>query len=169
MQETLYSTRLEELFWGGLLMAITMAIHGLGMLFTVQWTNRLKAHFTHPPGLAIGIALLIVASWMILLVHLLEVSVWANFFVLTKGMANRSVSFYFALLQYTTVGSSLNLPLKWRLLEGMLAIAGLMTFAWSTSVLYTLAQEFQEEQLARHRARARKGPAPSAPSEPKAS
>lgn len=168
MQE-LYTTRLEELFWGGLLLAITMAIHGLGMLFTVQWTNRLKAHFPRPPSLAIGIGLLIVASWSILLVHIVEVAVWSNFFVLTKGMPNRSVAFYFALLQYTTVGSSMNLPLRWRLLEGMLAIAGLMTFAWSTSVLYTLAQEFQEEQLARHRARARKEPTPSAPTDPKAS
>jgi len=167
--EELYSTRVEELFWGGLLLAITMAFHGMGMLFTVQWTNRLKSYFPAPPHLSVGLGVLITASWLILLVHIIEVAVWSNFFVWTKGMPNRSVSFYFALLQYTTVGSQLNLPLRWRLLEGMLAIAGLMTFAWSTSVLYTLAQDFQEEQLARHDARARKGPAPSAPTKPKAS
>jgi hypothetical protein len=29
----------------------------------------------------------------------------------------------------------------------MIAIAGLLTFAWSTGVLLTLAQEFQDQQL----------------------
>ena len=41
----------------------------------------------------------------------------------------------------------MNLPLGWRLLEGMLPMAGLMTFAWSTGVLFTLAQDFQSTQL----------------------
>jgi hypothetical protein len=45
------------------------------------------------------------------------------------------------------VGSSLNLPKEWRLLEIMTASAGLLGFAWSTGVLMTLAQEFQEQQL----------------------
>jgi len=37
----------------------------------------------------------------------------------------------------------------------MLPIAGLMTFAWSTGVLFALAQEFQSNQLsAMHRRRA---------------
>jgi len=147
MEETLYSTRLEELFWGGLLLAITMAIHAVGMLFTVRWTDALKRRFPAPPGILIALGLVIFASWMILLVHVLEVAVWARFFVLVKAMPNTSTSYYYSLLQYTTVGSNYNLPLRWRLLEGMVAIAGLMTFAWSTGVLFTLGQDFQDQQL----------------------
>ena len=60
---------------------------------------------------------------------------------------NASTSYYFALMQYTTVGSAWSLPLRWRLLDGMLPIAGLMTFAWSTGVLFALAQDFQSTQL----------------------
>ena len=46
-------------------------------------------------------------------------------------------------------------PLHWRLLDGMLPIAGLMTFAWSPGTLFTLAQEFQTTQLSRiHKRRA---------------
>jgi hypothetical protein len=33
------------------------------------------------------------------------------------------------------------------LLEGMNGIAGLLTFAWSTSVLLTLAEAFQQQRL----------------------
>ena len=94
-----------------------------------------------------GGAVLILASWMIVFIHLVELLVWAAFFLWQGAMPNASNAYYFALMQYTTVGSSLNLPPRWRLLDGMLPIAGLMTFAWSTGVLLTLAQEFQSTQL----------------------
>ena len=56
-------------------------------------------------------------------------------------------------MQYTTVGSNFSLPLRWRLLDGMLPIAALMSFAWSTGVLFMLAQEFQSTQLSAMQAR----------------
>ena len=52
-----------------------------------------------------------------------------------------------SVFEYTTVGSNFNLPLHWRLLEGMIATAGLLTFAWSTGILMTLAQEFQDQRM----------------------
>ena len=81
-------------------------------------------------------------------------------------MPNASTAYHYALLEHTTLGSSLDLPLRWRLLEGLVAIAGVLAFAWSTSVLLTLAQGFQEQQLlalVRRRERHRRGPTPSAP------
>jgi hypothetical protein len=59
------------------------------------------------------------------------------------------MAYYLSLLDYTTLGCEYDLPVKWRLLEGMIAISGLMTFAWSTGVLFALAQEFQERELQR--------------------
>jgi len=60
---------------------------------------------------------------------------------------NSSLSYYFSLNEYTTLGSNYNLHLRWRLLEGMISMAGLLTFAWSTGILLTLAQDFQDQQL----------------------
>jgi hypothetical protein len=45
------------------------------------------------------------------------------------------------------IGGAYDLNLDWRLLEGMSGIAGLLTFAWSTRVLLTLADEFQRQRL----------------------
>ncbi len=61
-------------------------------------------------------------------------------------MPNTSTAYYFALLEYTTLGSTLHLPLRWRLLEGLTAIAGVLTFAWSTGVLLALAQTFRNRK-----------------------
>ena len=72
---------------------------------------------------------------------------WAAFLQWKDCFANFSQAGYFALMQYTTVGSDYRLPENWRLLSGMIATSGLMGFAWSTGVLLTLAQDFQQQQL----------------------
>jgi hypothetical protein len=149
-----YVTSLEEILWGIALVAVTMAIHGFGMLLTLLATHARKRVTGEAPSFLRGVEVLVLASWMIVLAHLVELLVWAGFLLWQGAMPNASTSYYFALMQYTTVGSSFTLPLRWRLLEGMLPIAGLMTFAWSTGVLFTLAQEFQSAQLsAIHRQR----------------
>ena len=142
-----YVISLEELFWGGTLVAITMAMHGFGMLLVLRLSTALKHRFEISPSLASGLFILIIASWAIILVHLSEVAVWASFFLWKHAFPNGSLSYYFSLNEYTTLGSNYNLPLHWRLLEGMIGTAGLLTFAWSTGILFTLAQDFQDQQL----------------------
>lgn len=143
-----YVTSLEEVLWGITLVAITMAMHGCGMILTLVASKLLDRANDAAPSFSRGVGVLILASWMIVLVHLVEVMLWAAFFLWQDAMPNASTAYFFALMQYTAVGSGFNLPQRWRLLEGMLPIAGLMTFAWSTGVLFTLAQDFQSQQLA---------------------
>jgi hypothetical protein len=143
-----YATTLEEVLWGITLVAITMSVHGCGMLATLFTHHALKESDGMPATFLRGGAALIVATWMIVIIHLAELLVWAAFFVWQDAMPSPSAAYYFSLMQYTTVGSSFTLPSRWRLLDGLLPIAGLMTFAWSTGVLFTLAQEFQTVQLA---------------------
>jgi hypothetical protein len=148
-----YVTSLEEIVWGGTLVAVTMAMHGFGMLSVLRLIGALKQRLDRNPSFAKGMSTLILASWMILLVHLIEVVVWAGFFLwkdavsVPTGSANSSLCYYFGLMDYTTLGSLYNLRDRWRLLEGMIAMAGLLTFAWSTGVLLTVVQEFQDQQL----------------------
>ena len=131
-----------------MLLALTIAIHGVGMLFTLRACNALKNRFEQArsryPGVGLGI--IILAAWMIILVNLTEVMVWAGFYVWKGAQPNPFSAFYNALLNYTTLQAGY-LPQRWRLLEGMLGMAGLLTFAWSTSVLFSLAQDFQERAL----------------------
>ncbi len=143
-----YVTRLDEVLWGGMLLALTIAIHGVGMLLTLRASYALKDRFEQALSQypAVGLGILILAAWMIILVNLTEVMVWAGFYVWKGAQPNPFSAFYNALLNYTTLQAGY-LPLRWRLLEGMLGMAGLLTFAWSTSVLFSLAQKFQEQAL----------------------
>ena len=149
-----YVTSLEEIIWGGALVAVTMALHGCGMLSVVRANSGLKERIERTPSFSRGLLVIILTSWMIMLVHLLEVFVWAGFFFWRDAVntndhasATSSLCYYFALLDYTCLGSNYNLHTRWRLLEGMISMAGLLTFAWSTGVLMTLAQDFQDRQM----------------------
>ncbi len=147
---TTYVIKLHELLWGGFLLALTIAIHGFGMLLVLRVTTALRERYRELRAryLAVGLAIVILASWMIILVNLIEVLGWTLFFVAVGAQPDHSSAFYNALLNYTTLQAGY-LPTKWRLLEGMLGMSGLLTFAWSTSVLFSLAQEFQETALQR--------------------
>jgi hypothetical protein len=145
--EALYVISLEEIFWGGILVAITMAIHGFGMLMVLRFNHYLKQRLETMKGLMSGLLPLILASCMIMFVHLTEVLVWALFFYWKGAFPNGSTSFYFSLNEYTTVGSKFSLPQNWRLLEGIIASAGLLAFALSTGVLFGLAKTFLEQPI----------------------
>jgi hypothetical protein len=142
-----YVTRVEELVWGLMLLALSMTIHGLGMVATLHVASSFKKRFASAEPFLVGIGTIIVGSWLIVTVLITEIVMWASFFQWKQCFSTFSTATYFTGLQYTTVGSSLNLPKEWRLLEIMLSVAGLMGFAWSTGVLMTLAQDFQSRQL----------------------
>src|SRR5262245_51423463 len=163
-QDLAYVTRADEVLWGGLLLAVTIAIHGIGMLLTLRASNGLKDRFeqalSRHPG--IGLCIIIVAAWMIILVNLIEIAVWTGFYVWKGAQHNPFSAYYNAMLNYTTLQAGY-LPQRWRLLEGMLGMAGLMTFAWSTSILFSMAQQFQEKALLRrHREKNPPAPVPAA-------
>jgi hypothetical protein len=146
--EPAYVISAEEILFGTILMALTMIVHGIGMILTLYASRSFAERFVASGFLLVGLSTLVLASWIIVLIHCSEVVIWAAFFFYwTGGMPDASTAYYYALLEYTTLGSNLNLPLHWRLLEGLTAIAGVLTFAWSTGVLLALAQNFQEQQL----------------------
>ena len=140
-----YVISLEEVLWGGLLLAVTMGIHGMGMLATLRVTDSLKERAQQFKSILPSLGIVILGSLMIIVTSLVEIIVWAAFFLMMGALSNHHSAFYYALVNYTTLDSGY-LPQQWHLLEGLLAIAGLLTLAWSTGILYTLVADFQKRQ-----------------------
>jgi hypothetical protein len=134
-----YVIRVDEILWGCLLLAITLLVHGVGIFQIARTSARWMVWGkTALPGFRT--AVLILAIEGIVVLHLLEVALWAEFFTWKNAQPNESSAFYHALVNYTTLGAGY-LPIRWRLLEGVLGMAGLLCFAFSTSAVLALAQQ----------------------------
>jgi hypothetical protein len=134
-----YVIRLDEVVWGCVLLAVTIAIHATGLFYTTRTSGALLARMkTTRHGF--GVALVILVVWMIVVLHMIEVVVWAWFFTWKGAQPNGFSAFYNALINYTTLGAGY-LPQRWRLLEGILGMAGWISFAFSTGVLVAVAQQ----------------------------
>lgn len=142
----MYAIKLDELMWGSLLVAITMAIHGTSMFWILRMVDAIKERYDPLESFSGGLGLVIFASLLIIITNIIEVVVWTVFFFLQGAQTNHHRAFYNALLNFTTLQASY-LPQRWQLLEPLLGMAGLLTIAWSTGILYMLAQDFQDTQM----------------------
>jgi hypothetical protein len=133
-----YVIRVEELIWGCVLLALTLIIHALGVYRVVRTSAGVTVWAeARLPGLRAAVFVVTILSIVVL--HLIEVLLWATFFTWKDAQPNASSAFYNTLVNYTTLGAGY-LPIRWRLLEGMLGMAGLLCFAFSTSAVLALAQ-----------------------------
>ena len=146
--EPAYVTSLEEVAWGLALIAVTIVIHGFGTTLAILATQG-RPDLTQPERLFLSLARIIGLAQFLVVLHLVEVAVWALFFYWKDCFSTLSLNYYVALLDYTTLGSEYNLPGRWRLLEGMIAICGLLTFAWTTSVMMGVIQRVQDDRVHR--------------------
>ena len=158
-QDLAYVIRADEVLWGSLLLAITIAIHGLGIFTILSVSAALKNRVqrVRVPFVRLGIVILV--ALMIVVMNLAEVALWAGFFVWSGAQPNVFSAYYNAVLNYTTLQAGY-LPLRWRLLEGMLGTAGLITAAWSTGVFFSLAQELLRQAVDIDRAEVARATAP---------
>jgi hypothetical protein len=120
-----------RLLIGWILLAVCVVIHAGGVTWALQ---RLRRHAeTAQRFWPVTWLFILVAGWMVLL-HLLEISVWAVFYAVTGAMPDLQAAFYFSAVTYTTTGyGDLVLPPAWRLVGGVEALTGILMCAWSTA------------------------------------
>ena len=112
------------------LMAACVVIHAAGMSAAMRWFRRRSAtapRFWPWTGLFVQLA-----AWIVVL-HLVEVAIWAWFYVAQRAVPDLQDALYFSGVTYTTTGyGDLVLPRQWRLLGAVEALTGILMCGWST-------------------------------------
>jgi hypothetical protein len=125
-------------------MALCVAIHATGVSSAVRW---LRGHTAAAGRFWRGVWLFIrLAGWIILL-HLIEITAWAFFFVRKAAMPDLQSALYFSAVTYTTTGyGDLVLPQEWRLVGAIEALTGILMCGWSTGFFFlVVSRMFQAE------------------------
>jgi hypothetical protein len=132
-----FTHMLAKLLVALLLMALCVAIHAVGLTAAVR---QLRLYAMSPPlsfTRSVGV-LIAIAAWAILL-HLLQIAVWAIFYALEHGMPDLPTALYFSAVTYTTTGyGDLVLPPEWRLVGGVEALTGILMCGLSTGFFFAV-------------------------------
>ena len=126
---------LAKLLLTSCLVAGTVVIHasGLGMVLShvLHSPARTETHFWPITWLLIRVA------WLLIVIHLFAIALWALFFWLAKCLPDFESSFYFSGVTYATIGyGDLVLPKAWRLFGPVEGLTGILMCGLSTAFLF---------------------------------
>lgn len=86
-------------------------------------------------------AAIVIGALFVMLVQTVNVWIWAMVFYLVGAFTEFEPALYFSLVSFTTVGfGDIILGHEWRLLSGLTAAAGFLSFGWSTAYMVELVR-----------------------------
>jgi hypothetical protein len=120
-----------------LVMALCVALHAIGLTTALRLIKRrtpqLDAGFWFATWLVIRIA-----GWIVLL-HLLQIGIWALLYAWQQGLPDLYSAIYFSAVTYTTTGyGDLVLPREWQLVGGIEALTGILMCGLSTGFFFAV-------------------------------
>jgi ion channel len=127
---------LRQLFFGGLFSVTNIAIHALAMTSVIAASRAASARDVSHPALRLVIIMIATVS-VLMAFHLAEIGVWSLGYALLDVTPPGADRFYFAFVNYATLGYGDIVPVAdWRLLGPMTAMNGVLLFGWSTAVIF---------------------------------
>jgi len=126
---------LAKILFAWCLVATTVLFHAaaLGVMLNpvLRLTAQLEARFWPVTWLVIRI------TWWLIVIHLVEITLWAFFFWWQKCLPDAESSLYFSGVTYATIGyGDLVLPKEWRLLGPVEGLTGVLMCGLSAAFLF---------------------------------
>jgi hypothetical protein len=117
------------------LIATTVIVHAAGLTFALRRTTRFMHHHRFWPvtGLIIQLA------WWLIVVHMIEIAIWAVFYWGKGCLPDAESSFYFSGVTYATLGyGDIVLPQAWRLFGPLEGLTGILMCGLSTGFFFVV-------------------------------
>ena len=133
---------LIQLSIGAALVILSAALHVIALDLINRRVLLVVDTNTAPLPARLRIALLICASLAIFLSHILQIWIWACFYLLVGEFDQLEPALYFSTVVFTTLGFGdvLSSP-DWRLTASCEAAAGLFLIGLSTAYLFEILRE----------------------------
>jgi hypothetical protein len=118
----------------------TMAIHGLVVHTIVMTLRRNLQRRVLGVRLWVNLTFIMGATLLALAGHLVEIALWAFALDMCGAVADISAAIYSSAGSYTTSGSEIVLPPRWKLLGPFEAVSGMLMFGVSTAFIFAVVQ-----------------------------
>jgi hypothetical protein len=129
---------LANLLIACVLVAITVVVHAAGLALVLRSLTTSRAVL---PTKAWPITWLFIrVTWVLLLIHAIEITVWALFYLWWECLPDAESAFYFSGITYATIGyGELVLPKPWRMFAPIEGLAGILMCGLSAGLFVALA------------------------------
>src|SRR5438132_12967874 len=137
---------------GVALLATCVIVQSLGMLVLIRWLSRV-CRILESRSTYLRVALLLRLFVGIVLLHLVQVGLWAVVFWHAQELPNLETALYFSLATYTTIGfGDVVVGPGWRVLAGIEGLTGILLIGWSTAFVFAVVNRMYEHWMQVHSA-----------------
>ncbi|MGE0715783.1 MAG: potassium channel family protein [Alphaproteobacteria bacterium] len=119
------------------LVAVTVAIHAVGL--AALYAAMVRRDVLRIRSYWVTTRQLIVATWVLTMVHVLEIAVWAVCYWSLGCLPDLESALYFSGVTYATIGfGDIVLPQPWRLLAPIEGLVGILMAGLSTGFFFAV-------------------------------
>jgi hypothetical protein len=134
-----------ELAAGLALIAATVFVHVAGFLVVLHGLQPERHQDPPAQGLGYIVRLLVAVILLMILLHLIEVSIWAGFYSWIGVFPDVATAVFYSLGAYSTVGTGdVVLSRPWRMLGGLEGLVGALMFGLSTAFIFAVMVALNE-------------------------
>jgi len=130
---------LKELLVAFGIVAACLLLHVVSIVLLADWLLDRRERSKEQMGMLSYMLLLIVSFSVIIILHMVEIGIWAIFYSANSLFQDFETALYFSITSYTTIGfGDVVLPRAWRLLGGIEGVTGVLLCGLSTAFVFAI-------------------------------
>ena len=142
---------LNELAIAAAIVSVSLIIHMAGIMLMAEWLLRRREELERGVSRRHFVGLIVMLFAGILLLHVIQTSLWAAFYYTQELFSDFETSLYFSMVSFTTIGyGDVLLPRNWRLLGVIEGFSGVLLCGVSTAFIFAVVNAIFQSRL-RHR------------------
>jgi len=139
---------IQQILFALTLTSITVVLHAAGSAFVVIPVAGVWKRVMDSSAVPRPVWTLIRLVSLLLILHLVEMSVWALAYCAGGVLPDFETALYYSMTSYTTVGfGDVIPPISWRLLGPIEAVVGVLMLGWSTSIIVAAVQRMYNSRV----------------------
>jgi len=138
----------NELAIAVVIVSVSLVIHMAGILLMAKWLLHRREELEQSLNRRRFVLLMITLFAAILLLHVIQTSLWAMFYYTQELFSDFETSLYFSMVSFTTIGyGDVLLPRNWRLLGVIEGFSGVLLCGVSTAFIFAVVNAIFQARL----------------------
>jgi len=130
------------------IVSVSLVIHMAGILLMAKWLLHRREELEQSLNRRRFVVLMITLFAAILLLHVIQTSLWAMFYYTQELFSDFETSLYFSMVSFTTIGyGDVLLPRNWRLLGVIEGFSGVLLCGVSTAFIFAVVNAIFQSRL----------------------